>query len=140
VADHLASAHATYSAPAERVWAALTEPDLIARYLFGTKVETTWEPGSPITWKGEYEGKSYEDKGEVLEVVPNERLKVTHFSPLTGAEDIPENYHTVLYEIARRSDTTDVTLTQEGSGAAEEAESSSKNWQMMLDGMRSVVE
>jgi hypothetical protein len=29
-----------------------------------------------MTWKGEYDGKKYEDKGEILEVVPDRRLSL----------------------------------------------------------------
>ncbi len=61
-------------------------------------VETTWEVGAPITWSGEYEGKAYEDHGTVLAGdVRAQVLSTTHFSPLTGKEDVPENYHTVTY-------------------------------------------
>ena len=80
----VATAETEIHAPAGKVWRALTDPDEIQKYMFGSRVETDWKPGSRITWKGEYEGKKFEDKGEVLEVVPERRLKVTHFSPLSG--------------------------------------------------------
>ncbi|MGO4433808.1 SRPBCC domain-containing protein [Paenarthrobacter sp. RAF9] len=56
---------ATASIPANRqkVWEALTDPALIKQYFLGTNVETTWRVGDPITYSGEYNGKSYEDKG-----------------------------------------------------------------------------
>ena len=92
---HVAVAEADIDAPRSKVWRALMDPEQIRKYMFGSRVETDWEPGSRITWTGEYEGKWYEDKGEILEVVPNRRLKVTHFSPLSGEEDAPENYHTL---------------------------------------------
>src|SRR5205807_9908914 len=56
----------------------------------------------PITWKGEWQGKTYEDKGTVLAVEPNKLLRITHWSPMGGSEDKPENYHTVTYELAER--------------------------------------
>ena len=78
----VATAEADIDAPRSKVWRALMDPDQIQKYMFGSRVETDWEPGSRITWTGEYEGKKYEDKGEILEVVPDRRLKVTHFSLL----------------------------------------------------------
>jgi uncharacterized protein YndB with AHSA1/START domain len=89
MADHVATAESEIDAPPSQVWAALTDPEQIKKYMFGSEVETDWRPGSPIVWKGEYEGKQYEDKGEILEFEPERRLKVTHFSPLSGQEDVP---------------------------------------------------
>jgi uncharacterized protein YndB with AHSA1/START domain len=38
-------------AGAARVWQALTDPYLV-RQLFGVEVESDWQPGSPITFRG----------------------------------------------------------------------------------------
>lgn len=137
---HVATARAEVAAPAERVWAALTDPELVAAYMFGTKIETDWRPGGRIVWKGEYQGRSYEDHGTVLDVQPGRRLSVTHFSPLTGQDDVPENYHTVTYELAERGGVTQVTLTQDNAASEEEAEHSARNWEQMLAGMKRVAE
>ena len=96
--------------------------------------------GSRIVWKGEYEGKAYEDKGEIVEVVANKRLKVTHFSPLSGQPDLPENYHNLTYELDDRDGKTHLSLSQDRNGSAEEAEHSQKMWHQMLDGVKEVVE
>ena len=66
MAGYVATAQTDVAATPERVWAALTEPEQIATYMQGSKVTTTWEVGSPITWDGEYDGRAYQDKGEVL--------------------------------------------------------------------------
>jgi uncharacterized protein YndB with AHSA1/START domain len=137
---YTAKADTEISASADQVWAALTDPDQIKEYMFGSQVETDWKPGSQIRWKGEFQGKSYEDKGEVLEVEPGRRLKVTHFSPLTGQDDVPENYHTVTYELAEHDGHTHVSLSQDNAGSDEEAEHSSATWQQMLDGLKKQVE
>jgi uncharacterized protein YndB with AHSA1/START domain len=127
-------------APPERVWRALTDPAEIARYMMGSRVETTWEPGSPITWSGEWQGKPYQDRGEVLEVDAPRRLAVTHWSPLTGEDDAPENYHTVRYELSGADGGTRVTLDQDGCTSEEQAEQFSQNWQGMLEGLKQVAE
>jgi uncharacterized protein YndB with AHSA1/START domain len=124
----------------DRVWAALTDPDQIAGWMMGSRVESDWEVGSPITWSGEMDGKPYQDKGEVLEVEPDTRLSVTHYSPLMGAEDVPESYHTVTYDLAPSGDGTTVRLTQDGCESEEQAEQFSQNWQGMLDGLKKVAE
>ena len=140
MSEYVATAQCEIAAPPEQVWRALTDPELIKKYMFGSEVNTDWQPGSPITWKGEFEGRAYEDKGEIIAVEPGQRLEVTHFSPLTGQEDRPENYHRVRYDLQPANAGTSVRLTQDNSGSAEEAEHSGANWQMMLDGLKKVVE
>jgi uncharacterized protein YndB with AHSA1/START domain len=136
----VATAETQIHAPRSKVWWALTDPDQIQKYMFGSKVETDWKPGSRITWKGEYEGKKYEDKGEILEVEHERRLTVTHFSPLSGEEDAPENYHTLVYELEENDGKTHVLLSQDNNRNEEAAEHSRANWETMLSRLKEVVE
>jgi uncharacterized protein YndB with AHSA1/START domain len=136
----VATATTDVAASPERVWAALTEPDQIAAYMQGSRVTTSWEVGSPITWDGEHDGKAYQDKGEVLAYDEPSTLSVTHYSPMMGQPDEPENYHTLVYELTAQGDGTTLTLTQDGNESAEQAEQFSENWQQMLDGLKAHVE
>jgi uncharacterized protein YndB with AHSA1/START domain len=136
----LANADIDISAPPERVWTALTDPKEIAKYMFGASVEASWLPGGAITWNGEWEGKPYQDKGEVLEVEPPRRLKLTHFSPLTGQEDRPENYHTLSYELTDQGGTTHLALSQDNNADQDEADRASATWTTMLTGLKATVE
>ena len=140
MADYVATAETEIGASPAQVWAALTDPKLIKRYMFGSLVETDWQQGSSIFWKGEYEGKTYEDKGEILEIETERRLKVSHFSPLGGQEDVPDNYHTLLYELKQNGDKTHISLSQDKNASQEEAERAKGNWEMMLAGLKEVVE
>ncbi len=58
----VATATTTVNATKDRVWSALTDPDEVKEWFFGTHQKTDWAPGSPITWSGEWEGKGYEDR------------------------------------------------------------------------------
>ncbi len=138
--DHLAKASAVVNAPEEEVWEALVDPETISKYMFGTKVTTDWGEGSPITWAGEWEGKKYEDKGTILEVAPPRVIAYSHFSPLSGMPDAPENYHNVRIELEGDGAATTVTLTQDNNDTVEAQEHSEQNWQTMLDGLKKVVE
>ena len=131
----------TINASVDAVWQALTDPALVKQYMHGTNMQTTWEVGSAITWKGEWQGKAYEDKGTVLRVEPKTLLSTTHWSPMGGSEDKPENYHTVTYELAARGRETILTLRQDNNASQEDADAmAEKNWGPVLEGLKAVVE
>ncbi len=136
----IAQASITIHAPAAKIWDALTQPELIKQYFFGSDVVTDWKVGSPIFYRGEWQGRSYEDKGTVLEFVPNKRLVSTHWSPLSGMPDTPENYHTVTYLLQEHDGSTDVTIEQDHNASEDEKQHSQQNWQMVLAGLKKLVE
>jgi uncharacterized protein YndB with AHSA1/START domain len=138
--EFIAQASIIFNASVSNVWNALTNPDLIKQYMFGTTVVSDWKEGSSIIWKGEWQGKAYEDKGKILKIEPEKVLEVTHYSPLSGATDISENYHTVKYELMQEGDTTKITLTQDNNANEEEKEHSEKNWQMFLESLKKLLE
>src|SRR5687767_4548820 len=67
-------------APRANVWTAITRPDLVKRYLFGTDLKTNWKIGAPMIFRGEWNGNAYEDRGTVLELEPMERLSYNYWS------------------------------------------------------------
>lgn len=139
-AGFTAIAQTEIAATPERVWAALTEPEHIAAYMHGSRVTTTWEVGSPITWDGEYDGRSYQDKGEVLTYDEPRVLSVTHYSPMMGQPDEPESYHTLVYTLTVSGDRTRLELTQDGCDSETQAARFSDNWQGMLDSLKAHIE
>jgi uncharacterized protein YndB with AHSA1/START domain len=103
-------------------------------------MSTDWREGSPITWKGEWQGKSYEDKGVVRRFEPDRTLEYTHFSPLAGLPDKPENYHTVKVTLTPEGAGTRVSLSQDNNATEQARDHSQKNWEMMLAGLKKFVE
>lgn len=139
--NRIARATVRINAPSERVWNALVDPNAIKQYMFGAQVHSDWQEGSAITWKGEWQGRPYEDKGVVLTVKPKRKIQYSHFSPSSGLPDKPENYHTVTIELASAGDQhTDVLLAQENNESDEVKESSQRNWETMLDSLKKYVE
>lgn len=128
------------NAPVERVWSVITDPEATKEFMFGTEVDTDWAVGSPIVWRGTWEGKDYEDKGEILEFDPDHRLVTTHFSPLTGLPDVPENYHTVTWTVKKHGDGAKLTLTQDNNPTAEAAEQSESTWNKVVADVKKIAE
>jgi len=131
----------TIRASKRDVWDALTNPHKVKQYMHGTEMSTDWTEGSPIVWKGEWKGRSYVDKGTVLAVEPETLLKYTHWSPMGGSDDRPENYHTVTYSLAGEDRNTTLTLTQDNNATQEEADKmANDNWGPVLNGLKETVE
>ena len=133
------------NASPETVWAALTTPEMLKQYFFGSAIDTDWNVGSPIYFRGEYEGTKYEDKGEIVAFEPCERLSFSHWSALSGMPDTPESYHVVTFELTGSGDNTNVTLTQDNRQGAEDVDADSrkeleKNWSMVLAGLKKTAE
>lgn len=138
--DLVARASTTIDAPVATVWDALVNPDVIRRWMAGTEVVSDWEEGSPIVWKGEWHGTTFEDKGTVLAIDEERMVRYSHFSPMTGQPDVPENYHTVTVELASDGALTVLTLFQDNNDTAEARDHSEKNWQMMLESLKGALE
>jgi uncharacterized protein YndB with AHSA1/START domain len=122
------------------VWKALTSPILIKKYLMGTHVESDWKVGSPITYEGEYQGKTYKDKGVIKKIEPEKILQSTYWSSIGGKEDKPENYNLVTYRLSDDHGKTLVTLTQDNIQSQKEKEHSIDSWKAVLDKLKQAVE
>jgi len=136
----IAKASITINVPIAKVWDALTNPKIIEQYMFGTNVVSDWKEGSSIIWKGEWQGKAYEDRGTILKIEQGRTLQYSHFSPLMGKPDVPENYHTVTIDLSTDGTQTTISLSQDNNSTEQDREHSEKNWQMMLDGLKKLLE
>jgi uncharacterized protein YndB with AHSA1/START domain len=128
------------NAPIAKVWDALVNPRMIKQYMFGTNAISEWKEGSPIVFRGEWEGKRYEDKGVILRLEPERLLQYTHFSPLSGLPDTPENYHTVTVELTSQGTRTLLSLSQDNNASEQAREHSEKSWGIMLASLRDLLE
>jgi uncharacterized protein YndB with AHSA1/START domain len=139
--NFVATSTVTINTPASRVWEVITDPDAVKEFMFGADLDTDWTVGGPILWRGEWEGKPYEDKGEILEVEPGKKLVHTHFSPLGGEEDKPESYHTLTWTLEdQEGGATRRTLSQDNNATEEAAEHSRGMWDMLVADVKKIAE
>ena len=120
-------------ASAEDVWSVMVDP--AARWMVGSQVTSTYIVGDPITFDGEWEGKPFQDHGEIVEVERPRLLRYTHYSPLSGQPDVPENYHHLTFTLADADGTTTVMLEQDGNGSTDEVEHAEGLWRQVLEAL-----
>ena len=136
----IAKAAININAPLSKVWDALINPKLIKKYMFGTDVISDWKEGSKIIWQGEWQGKTYVDNGVILRMIPEKLIQYSHFSPLSGLPDNPDNYHRVTIELLHEKTDILVSLTQDNSQTEQEKQHSEKNWKMVLESIKKLLE
>ena len=141
--SYVARAEIEVRAPRRAVWRLLTSNGSHPEILGGAEIVSDWRLGSRIVWRGEWEGRSFEDHGRVVELDDRAepwRIVLTHYSPMSGQPDEPENYHTLRFELDETPEGTRVTLDQDNNPTAEAARHSSDNWDAMLRGVRTIAE
>ncbi len=136
----LAIASEDIHASPSKVWEALTNPELIKLYFFGTETITDWKVGSPILFKGIWDGKEYLDKGIILEIEPEKLLQYNYLSSFSGLEDKAENYAIITYSLIEVGGGTKLTITQANIASEEAQKHSEQNWGMVLKGLKELLE
>ena len=137
--DHL-EVSILIASPPKTVWEALTNPAWIKRYFFGTEASSGWNVGDPITFKGEWQGKPYEDKGTILKVEREHLLQYSYWSSLSGTEDTPENYAHITYILNEDNNKTVLIVRQNGFNTREARDHSEKGWQNVLQNLKKLLE
>lgn len=130
----------TISASVAKVWEALTTPELIKQWFLSVDTETDWKVGSPIVHKGEYQGRPYEDKGNILEIEPPKLLVHSHWSPVSELPDDPENYERVSWELTEHDDGTELTIRESNLASEEAKTTSEQSWQAVLENLKKLLE
>jgi uncharacterized protein YndB with AHSA1/START domain len=138
--DVTTEASISIDAPREKVWEALTTPDLIERWFFGVRTESDWTEGGPIVHRGEYQGQPYEDKGTILRVVPERMLVHTHWSSVSGLPDSAEHYQEVTWQLTEQDGATQLTVRERNLPSEEAKAVSEQGWTAALTALKELLE
>ena len=101
------------NAPIHKVWDIITKPEFVKLWQYGSDLLTTWESGSDIRFRTEWEDKVFEQWGKVLEFRPNEIVKYSLFAPRPDLEDKAENYFIMSYVLTDDNGHTILEIIQE---------------------------
>jgi uncharacterized protein YndB with AHSA1/START domain len=130
----------TIDAPVDEVWDALTTPARIKQWFFGVDTESDWQVGAPIIHRGTFQGKPYEDRGEILRFDPPKTLVHTHWSDVSGTEDRPENHQEVTWSLEEQSGATRLTVSERNLPSEDAKAMSEESWKMALDALKDLIE
>ena len=123
-----------------KVWNALTNPEMVKKWQYGSELITDWKVGSEIRFKSEWEGQTFEQWGTILEVVPNQKLKYNLFAPRPGLEDKPENYFEMEYVLTKKGTSTELEIIQEDNRPGAKQEELQGEDNPMLKGLKELIE
>ena len=121
----------------ERLWEAITDPGIRAKYQFGAGAHSDWKPGSPIEL-GAPNAEGLLGEGEVLEADPPRRLVYTMVA--LWSDDVRrEGASRVTWEIEPVGDSCRLLLTHDElrDGANPELYG---GWPMILSGLKTWLE
>jgi uncharacterized protein YndB with AHSA1/START domain len=121
----------------ERLWEAITDPELRQKYNFGVGVVSDWTPGSRYESVHPMAGGPL-GEGENLEVDPPRRL-VQSFTALWSDDVKAEGTSRVTWEIEQVADSCCLTVTHDQlrDGANDELFG---GWPMILSGLKTLLE
>ena len=121
-----------------KLWEALTDPQFIRRYWFGTTVESDWKQGS--SWKMTAADGTPTDSGEILEIDPPRRMVIrwrNEWSP----ELKEEGYSRCTMELERVDEAVKLTITHEiDRPNAKLIDAVSGGWPLIMSNLKSLIE
>ena len=121
----------------ERLWEAITDPEIRSKYNFGAGVTSDWTVGSPLKM-GSPDADGLLGEGDVLEVDPPRRLVHTMVA-LWSDEVKSEGASRVTWEIEPVEDSCRLTVTHDQ--LREDANSQIfGGWPMILSGLKTWLE
>lgn len=123
-----------------RVWQALTDPEQIKEYMFGTQTLTDWKVGEPIVWQGEWEGTTYKDQGTLLAFEPNKRMQYSYWSSFWGELPPVEDHTIITTTLEGSGNETQLTLHQLGFRDQASYEREQDGWYAVLERIKSIAE
>jgi uncharacterized protein YndB with AHSA1/START domain len=122
----------------EKLWSALTSPDLMKQYWFGMHQDSEWKPGA--SWRLVFPDGRTADAGEVTEIDPPRRLAIkwrNDFRP----ELKEEGYSRCIMELEPVDGAVKLTITH----GIDRADSKligavSGGWPQILSNLKSLLE
>jgi uncharacterized protein YndB with AHSA1/START domain len=123
------------------VWSTLLDRDKLSRWMGGVQVDSTWEPGSAITFTGTLNKRPYQDRGTVLVCEPERVLRYNHWSSWSRRPDSEETRSVITLRLTPAGDTETVLEIQRDNLTSDETFGHSKFfWRNALNDVKDIAE
>ena len=127
-------------APRSKVWDALINPEMIKRYFFGIEVRCDWKEGSYIFYRGSWRGQRFAERGNIVNIEPEEYLLINFWHAGSFLPDYLQNYKVLSYILSGKRSATKLTILQEFNDSKEEAMRANENWKTVLESLKMLLE
>lgn len=122
----------------EKLWEAITNPDMTKKYFYGTRIASSLEKGKPARWLGDKDVVMID--GEVIESVPNKKLVHT-FKSTYSDEAKNDKPSRVTWTIEKRGEACKLTLVHdEFESETATFKSTGPGWNPVLSGLKTLLE
>lgn len=138
------TAEISINASRERVWDALTNPDMTQQYMFGCRTVSDWAPGSRLDWVGTHEGKEVTYvTGNIVTFEPYSKFVYTVIDPAAKYPLTPENHLVVDCTLTETNGKTHIHVSQGDYTKVAEGEKRyghGNGWEDVLKGIKELLE
>lgn len=112
--DEIINKKIVIAAPVNAVWKSLTDIELMKQWMGAPELEleiaTSWNVGSPISIKG-FHHVRFENKGVVLEYLPDRLVSYNFLSSMSRLPYEPENHTILRFVLDTQDNHTSLSLT-----------------------------
>ncbi|MEH6458229.1 MAG: SRPBCC family protein [Cocleimonas sp.] len=129
------------NASREQLFMTLTSSEEIPKYYPLIEVQSQWELGSEVLYKGEMNGSAFTDYGVIEKLDSPSVYSYSYWSDNHGTERLPENHMAISYQLSESNDGTDLTVIQSNIKSAELYElMKDQVWDFLLGSLKEYVE
>ncbi len=129
------------NSPIETVFGALTDSNEIPKYYPLRSVESDWNEGNEVLYKGEVNGSPFTDFGTIEELSKPHIYRYRYWSDNHGTERTDQNHLTIEYRLLTAPEGTELTVTQSNIRSKEMFEMmNGQVWEYLLGSLKTYLE
>lgn len=137
--DHTVRKTIRIEADVDRVWEAITNPEITRKYFFNCEAISDWEVGSRLDFQTKVEGvDTVVVSGIITAIEPNSLLEHSCYIPEFDHD--PSNHTKVTYKFESEEGATVISVSQGPFEDEEKRNHTNFSWDTVLSGLKKVLE